>query len=56
MNTDKSKQVENLNTSPNKMTWSVPELVDLDINNATENQTSGPSGGDGGGFFNDYNS
>lgn len=56
MNTDKSKNTEGLKETNSKMPWSTPELVDLDINVATENASKGPSGGDLGGFFNDYNS
>ncbi len=56
MNTDTSKTTQGLKETTAKMLWSTPELVDLDINVATENATKGPSGGDLGGFFNDYNS
>lgn len=56
MNTDKSNRTQGQEVSPEKMPWSIPELVDLDINVATENASKGPSGGDLGGFFNDYNS
>jgi hypothetical protein len=39
-----------------KMVWQLPELVDLDINEATQNQGAGPSVNDGGNAFVDYNS
>lgn len=38
------------------MIWQLPELVDLDINEATQFQNMGPSLNDGGDSFNDYNS
>ncbi|GAB5560610.1 MAG: hypothetical protein SynsKO_22570 [Synoicihabitans sp.] len=35
--------------------WVTPTLRNLQISE-TEGASAGPSGGDGGGFFNDYNS
>ena len=51
-----NKKVINQDTTNEKKTWMNPEVIDLDINKETLNATKGPSGGDGGGFFNDYNS
>jgi hypothetical protein len=49
------KKAEQNNVSK-KMVWQLPELVDLDINEATQFQAMGASINDGGNAFNDYNS
>ena len=56
MSSDKEIKAADQSNNSSKMAWQLPELVDLDINGATQLQSMGPSLNDGGDPFNDYNS
>ena len=43
-------------TKQTKKVWESPRIMDLDINQSTQNANSGPSVNDGGPSFSDYNS
>ncbi|MBO3699059.1 hypothetical protein [Roseivirga sp. E12] len=58
MNSQKGINKEDQNRKSDKMVWQLPELIELDINEATLNVTKVPgvSVNDGGNPFTDYNS